>query len=397
MAKKNKLNSALAFVVAVLFLLVGAIGGVVANIYLNSESYLIPETIDASQSVAQGSIDVEVVKDEDLSIHFLELGNKYTGDCTFIKVGNVEVLIDAGSRASSVTPIYEYVSNYIDDGILEYVIVTHAHRDHFAGFATSKFEDSLFGKLKCETIITYSNTNQTDAKIYQYFNANLLKTESQNGSKVFDVLECYNNSIEGAQRTYALNADIELQFLYQEFYVNDTSSENNYSVCCMINQQGEGGEKRYLFTGDLEEKGEKSLVDEYKKEYGEELPQVELYKAGHHGSKTSSSDYLLNKIQPKVVCVCCCAGSSEYTKENANQFPTQSFIDRIAVHTKNVYVTTLCVDYTKASFESFNGNIIVSSNSSEEGVKVACANNNTLLKDTEWFKKNRTMPANWAK
>jgi hypothetical protein len=40
-----------------------------------------------------------------------------------------------------------------------------------------------------------------------------------------------------------------------------------------------------------------------------------------------------------------------------------------------------------------NGNVIVSSNGSN--VDVACSNNNTLLKDTEWFKNNRTCPENW--
>jgi len=94
--------------------------------------------------------------------------------------------------------------------------------------------------------------------------------------------------------------------------------------------------------------------------------------------------------------VCCCAGSSEYTAVNDNQFPTQTFIDRIAPYTKAVYVTTLCVDYKKGSFQSFNGNIIVSANKADEVPSVACANNTTVLKDTDWFKNNRKMPAEWS-
>lgn len=45
--------------------------------------------------------DPPVVTEGELSIRFLELGNKYTGDCTLIKVGDVEVLIDAGSKRDS--------------------------------------------------------------------------------------------------------------------------------------------------------------------------------------------------------------------------------------------------------------------------------------------------------
>ena len=35
----------------------------------------------------------------DLSIHFMELGNEYAGDSIYIKAGETDILIDAGSRA----------------------------------------------------------------------------------------------------------------------------------------------------------------------------------------------------------------------------------------------------------------------------------------------------------
>jgi hypothetical protein len=40
-----------------------------------------------------------------------------------------------------------------------------------------------------------------------------------------------------------------------------------------------------------------------------------------------------------------------------------------------------------------NGNIIIAS--SKEGIVLDCSNNNTPLKDTEWFKNNRTCPSAW--
>jgi len=40
-----------------------------------------------------------------------------------------------------------------------------------------------------------------------------------------------------------------------------------------------------------------------------------------------------------------------------------------------------------------NGNIVVSFTAGEATVN--CSNSNTLLKDTEWFKNNRTCPENW--
>ena len=122
--------------------------------------------------------------------------------------------------------------------------------------------------------------------------------------------------------------------------------------------------------------------------------QVELYKAGHHGSETSSSNKLMSKIQPKRVCVCCCAGSSQYTDVKENQFPTQEFINRVAPYTDKIYVTTLCTDYSAGVFESMNGNIVLYCKENE--IVIQCSNNNVCLKDTDWFKANRTCPTSWA-
>ena len=85
----------------------------------------------------QGSDDVIIGNEADissaeLSIHFIELGNKYTGDSTLIKVGDTEVLIDAGSRQASAVEIKEYIDKYCTDGTLEYVIATHSDQDHIA-------------------------------------------------------------------------------------------------------------------------------------------------------------------------------------------------------------------------------------------------------------------------
>ncbi|MDE6791394.1 MAG: MBL fold metallo-hydrolase, partial [Clostridia bacterium] len=91
--------------------------------------------------------DLDSISTSEFSIHFLELGNKYAGDCTLIKCGNTEVLIDAGSRTNSATTISAYVDRYCTDGKLEYVIATHAHQDHIAGFVGKGSGDSKTGIL----------------------------------------------------------------------------------------------------------------------------------------------------------------------------------------------------------------------------------------------------------
>ncbi len=325
------------------------------------------------------------VNDKELSIHFLQLGNEYTGDCVYIKAGETDILVDAGSRASSVSTIDSYLKQYVTDGTLEFVIVTHADRDHIAGFAA---KNGLFSKYDCEIIIDFAKTNKTTDTYNDYITNRDAEIEA--GAKHFTALECWNKAGE-AEREYQLATDIKMSILYQKFYEEKTSDENDYSVCFLITY----GEKNYLFTGDLEKDGEASLVQ------NNTLPKVELFKAGHHGSKTSTTDALLEVIQPEIVCVCCCAGSVEYTQNNDNTFPTQDFINRVSKYTDKVYVTSrvnLVYNEEKQKFENgeyklMNGNIVVST--SGVTVTVQCSHNDLILKDTAWFKNKRTCPPEW--
>lgn len=390
MARKKQSKFSKILTAIVCFVL-GAAIGVFGNIFFTMpDSYEIPDAVTGSSyDMAVGNLSVQEIKSKELSIHFLELGNKYTGDCTFIKVGDVEVLIDAGSKADSIPVIQNYISRYVE-GDLDYVIVTHAHEDHYAGFATSESTQSLFDLFTVGTVIDFQQTNKsTSNKMYANYLRELNQTITEKQTKHFKAFDCYeaggrNSDGSAAARVYDLGNGVELEILYQKFYEEHATTENDYSVCVMINQ---GEDKHYLFTGDLEKEGERSLADPD----NNELPEVDVYKAGHHGSKTSSCAELLEVIKPKIVCVCCCAGSSEYTAKNENQFPTQEFVNNVFKYTTNVYVTTLCENYQENKFTSMNGNIVVFANATTN-VSVSCSNNNTVLKDTDWFKKNRTMP-----
>ncbi len=325
----------------------------------------------------------KVIEEGDLQIHFLELGNKYTGDCTYIKAGEVDILIDAGSKANSVATIDQYLKNYVEDGVLEYVIVTHAHEDHYAGFATTEKKDSLFDLYECKTIIDFAQVEKGKEEKTQYNNyIRERDAEIEAGAVHYTAAECIAD--EKIQGKFDLGGGITMTVLDSYFYYNRSSSENNHSVCTLFSD----GTNNYLFTGDLEAEGEEKLVEM------NDLPKVKVYKAGHHGSKTSSSEALLSVIQPEIVTVCCCCGSPQYTKIEENQFPTQLFINRVSVYTDAVYITTLCVDYDNAKFKSMNGNIVIVSVGGE--VKVVCSANGDKLKDTKWFKENRTVPDAWA-
>lgn len=353
-----------------------------------------------------------------ISFHFLEAGNANTGDCVYIKAGENDILIDAGSRANSAATISSYLNKEgrVEDNKLEYVIATHAHQDHIAGF--SGVNDPNNKSNKTGILYNYKVDNLID---FSYYESGSTLIDNKNPASLDGATEVYKKYVEA--RNYAvdngtnwkvaselttvnnnyiveLGKNLKMEVLYNFFYdhtkkditlLNDEnvkfssskfSDQNDYSVCLRFIQ----GDREFLFTGDAEEASEYSLI-KYNK-----LNKVSLFKAGHHGSYTASGKALLEKIQPSLVCVCCCAGNTEYAKSNERTFPAQDFIDRISLYTDKVYVTTLGDFNDKSKYSSMNGNIVVTF---KDKPLVECSNNNTLLKDTEWFKSNRTMPENW--
>ena len=375
MARRKKKKQSRALVVFVVLVLIAAIvcgnflwkGGYLDEYLHKDEDHTPPEDIITAE----------------LSIHFPMLGNANTGDCTLIKVGNTEVLIDAGSKRNSADAVTAYLAQYCTDGVLEYVIATHAHEDHIAAFVGSGSDqtDGVFEKFDCETVIDFPRTDKKTG-IYQDY-VELRDKQVDGGATHYTALECYKEE-NGAKRSYTLGENITLNILYQEFYEKKAGTENDYSVCVLLSQ----GNNHYLFTGDLEAEGEESLVE------NNTLPKCKLFKAGHHGSTTSSSSKLLEVIQPEIVCVCCCCGNNktEYTNTaDENIFPSQAFIDRVAPYTDKIYVTTIYDAAAEEKFAPMNGNIVVTSTGGQ--VNVTGSNHNTILKETAWFKENRTWNA----
>ncbi len=405
-------KKALSILLSIVALVLGLAGGAFGFTYVT-----IPDTevLTASEEVYYSYNDAALTDGQltgavgELSVHFLELGNKYTGDCTYIKYKGADkdydILIDCGSKASSIPTVTSYLNNYVTDGVLEFVIVTHAHLDHYAGFATSGKTKGIFDLYKCEKIIDFGGNNETDN--------NKKGTNQTTGVTYQNYLSKRQNEIDNDGATYypaqlttlgnnkefvidngsTTGSEFKFEVLYNFYYDHKAATENDYSVCTLFSHNN----KKFLFTGDLEKSGEDMLVQNnqvLKDGFDNGTLQVDLYKAGHHGSKTSSNENLLKAIQPKLVCICCCAGSSEYSSNPLNQFPTQDFINRISKYTTNIYVTTLCIDYKNNEFTSMNGNIMVISVITKSEVSLAFSNNSTKLKDTNWFKANRTWPEN---
>ena len=79
---------------------------------------------------------------------------------------------------------------------------------------------------------------------------------------------------------------------------------------------GQFYQKRFLFTGDLEEAGEKKLLK------NDPQLQVDVLKVGHHGSKGSSSDVFLDQLHPQLALI-------SVGKKNRYQHPHKELLDRL--------------------------------------------------------------------
>ena len=344
------------------------------------------DTYSAETTEKSGSKLLPVINSGDLSIHFLELGNKYTGDCVYINYNKIDILIDAGSKQASASTIKAYIDNYIQDTKIEYVIATHAHEDHIAGFYSTKTVTGILDAYEIGMIIDFPKTNSVTA-VYRNYREARDKTVNK-GTVHYNALQCYNNEA-GAQRIYNLGDEIKLEILYNYYYENNAKNENDYSVCVRIIQN----EKQYLFTGDLEGEGEDRLVDYYEENHGG-LGHCILYKGGHHGSNTSSGEKLMAAIWPEYICVCSCVGSPQYRASPNNVFPSQGFIDRVSPYTDRIYITTIVTDYSNNEYLPFNGNIIFIV--SPGAARIIFSGNDYKLKDSPWFTHNRLMPEAWV-
>ena len=85
-------------------------------------------------------------------------------------------------------------------------------------------------------------------------------------------------------------------------------------------------DKHFLFTGNLKEKGEKDFLKQYPN------LEVDVLKAGQHGSKTSSNPVFLEKLKPEITLI-------SVGKNNRAKLPHQETLTRLEVIKSKIYRT----------------------------------------------------------
>ena len=86
---------------------------------------------------------------------------------------------------------------------------------------------------------------------------------------------------------------------------------------------------KIMVTGDLDEEGEQKMISFYKNIGKEDQLKANVLNVGHHGSKTSTSEELLNIVQPEIAII--------QVGRNNYGHPSKEVIERLKEHEIRVY------------------------------------------------------------
>lgn len=196
-----------------------------------------------------------------LIISMLDVGQ---GDAIHIRTPlGKDILIDGGPDRAVLQELGETMPP--TDHTLEYVIVTHPDADHVAGLADVPDIYSI------QTLITNGVPKETAF------------------AEAVDAL--HPQHVRRGQ-TLQIEEGLTLEFLHPDPNHLHGDAYNNDSITFILHYR----DFTALFTGDIEMEVEKELASLY----GRAL-NVDLLKAAHHGSKTSSTQELLDVTQPTTV------------------------------------------------------------------------------------------------
>lgn len=254
--------SAIVFVTAVLFTSCGKLSEL--------------DTQDNLQSVELISTEESTETGSQLQIHYLDVGQ---GDATLIECDGHFMLIDAGNNDKG-TAVQSYLSK---QGVsnLDYVIGTHPDADHIGGL------DVIITKFDCKAV--FLENEQKDTATYR------------------DVLDAI--SYRGYQKTApAVGEQYQLgDAVFTIVGPSTIGTESNDNSIALVLQYGQN---KFYFVGDAGEKEEESIL-----ETGIDVS-ADVYKIGHHGSKTSTGEDMLAAVDPTYAVIS--VGENSYGHPSAD-------------------------------------------------------------------------------
>ena len=243
-------------------------------------------TEDESNKSEEENNSVIKETEADTIIHFIDSGQS---DSILIENDGHFALIDAGDRDDD-----DLMVNYLKkQGVktLDYVIMSHYHADHIGG------ADAVIDTFDVKQ--AFIPNGDADSQVYRDLIFSLADKK-------------ITPSVPLEDKIFTLG-DATFEF----FNTKGDKNENNNSLVVLLESQN----KKALFTGDAEEKIERTLT---------EIGDVDVFKAGHHGSDTSNTEEFLNQITPEKVVI-------QVGQDNKHNHPSLEVMQRFEKMGIDVY------------------------------------------------------------
>ena len=266
--------------------------------------YFTTNTDNTSSGYENNSSSSEVL------VYFIDVGQ---ADAIYIKDGNSNMMIDAGNNADGKLLVKYLQSLNVNN--FKYVVGTHAHEDHIGGM------DDIINNFKID---------------------NFYMPEAISTSKTFeDVLDALDKNKVTFQ-TPKIGDKFTLENTNFEVLSigNDTSDLNDTSLVLKMSYNN----TCVLFMGDASSNVEKNLLNKD--------IDCQVLKVGHHGSRYSSSDEFIKKVNPTY-------GIIMVGKDNKYGHPTKKALDilnkyKVTIHrTDEEGTIVMHLKGNDISFENF--------------------------------------------
>lgn len=201
------------------------------------------------------------------------------------------IIIDGGNNRD-----YDYGENVVVPYLLDrkitkidFLMVSHFDADHCGGLF------AVVENLKVETIILGKQDSEYENCV------EFLKLAKSKNVKVISVQ---------AEDVVKIDQYSQFQILWpdsQNMIVDNGINNNSILAKFMCR------DFTMLFTGDIEEKAEKEILEKYR---NSDILDCDILKVAHHGSKSSSIQEILEKITPKVAVIG--VGENNYGHPNSD-------------------------------------------------------------------------------